>query len=113
MTAKRKAIAPRQLPRRVFFREWRKYRGLTQEQAAERMGILQGTLSKTERGEIRYTQDFLESASAAYGCDQGALLSINPLVDDPLQHAIADLRQAPPELQRRAANVISALLKDS
>lgn len=64
---------------RHYLAEWRKYRNLTQEAAADRMQITQATLSRIERGVYPYNQDFLEAAADAYGADPGSLLMRNPL----------------------------------
>lgn len=64
---------------RHFFREWRKHRGLTQEQLAERIGIARSYLTKIERGDRRYDQYFLEAAADALRCDPGDLITRNPL----------------------------------
>ncbi|MGE0575414.1 MAG: helix-turn-helix domain-containing protein [Reyranella sp.] len=72
-------LAQKRPRRRTFFREWRKHRELTQEAAAERIGIEQATLSRIERGLIAYTQDFLEAAAYAYRCEPADLIMRNPL----------------------------------
>ena len=63
---------------RTFFKEWRKYRGLTLEAAAERAGMTAGNLSAMERGAQGYTQAGLEGLAHAYNCDPGQLLTVNP-----------------------------------
>jgi transcriptional regulator with XRE-family HTH domain len=52
-------------PPRQFIRHWRKHRGLTQEQLAERVGIARSYLTKIERGDRRYDQPFMEAAALA------------------------------------------------
>jgi transcriptional regulator with XRE-family HTH domain len=85
---------------RTFLREWRKVCHLTQIQAAERVGIRQSTLSKIERGQLPYDQDFLERAALAYGAHEAAdLLTIDPTL--PRETDIIHLlRHAPPEAKR-------------
>ena len=63
---------------RHFIREWRKHRGLTQEQLAERIGISKPYLSKIETGSRRYDQPFLEAASEALRCMPADLLVRDP-----------------------------------
>lgn len=70
------------LRRRTFFREWRKYRDLTLEIAAERAGMTAGNLSAMERGTQGYTQAGLEALATVYGCDPGMLLTVDPSRDD-------------------------------
>lgn len=81
----KKAIPKRVIPRfktrvrrRTFFKEWRKKRGLTLEQAAEAAGMTAGNLSAMERGAQGYTQDGLESLSDAYKVPPGWLTDVNP-----------------------------------
>ena len=63
---------------RHFFKQWRKHRGLTQEQLAERIGIARSYLTKIERGTRRYDQPFLEAAAYALRCDPGDLIMRRP-----------------------------------
>lgn len=97
--------------RRTFLREWRKFCGLSQESACERFAITQGTLSKIERGDLPYNQDFMEQAAVVYNCTVSALITINPLKADPLPKALSDLEGSPPEVRRQVANVIAAMLR--
>jgi transcriptional regulator with XRE-family HTH domain len=64
---------------RHFIREWRKHRGLTQDQLAERVGISRPQLSKIEKGKRKYDQAFLEAAAEELRCDPADLLVRNPL----------------------------------
>jgi len=59
-------------------KEWRKYRGLTQEQLAERIGIARSYLTKIERGSRRYDQPFLEAAAEALRCEPANLINVDP-----------------------------------
>lgn len=80
-----KKVVPRfrgQPRRRTFFREWRKYRGLTLEQASERAGMSVGNLSAMERGAQSYTQLGLEALAAVYDAEPGWLLNVDPTRDD-------------------------------
>lgn len=65
-------------PPRHFIKEWRKHRGLTQEQLAERIGIARSYLTKIERGDRRYDQPFLEHAAYALRCEPGDLIVRDP-----------------------------------
>lgn len=71
---------PRQR-RRTFIREWREYRGLTQEQLGERLETSGGSVSRIESGQQPYTQDTLEAIAEALQTDAASLLMRNP--DDP------------------------------
>jgi transcriptional regulator with XRE-family HTH domain len=63
---------------RHFIREWRKHRGLTQEQLAERIGIGRSYLTKIERGDRRWDQPFLEAAADALRCEPQDILVRDP-----------------------------------
>ncbi len=67
---------------RTFFREWRKYRHLTLEVAAERAGMTAGNLSAMERSAQGYTQAGLEALADVYKCEPGQLLNVDPTKDD-------------------------------
>jgi transcriptional regulator with XRE-family HTH domain len=61
-----------------FIKEWRKHRGLTQEQLAERIGITKSYVSKIESGKKRYDQPFLEAAAVVLQCEPADLLVRDP-----------------------------------
>ena len=65
-------------------REWRKYRGLTQEQLAERIGIARSYLTKIERGSRRYDQPFLEAAAEALRTEPARLINVDPTASEGL-----------------------------
>lgn len=67
---------------KTFFREWRKYRNLTLEVAAERAHMTAGNLSAMERSVQNYTQQGLEALADAYRCSPGQLLTVDPTKDD-------------------------------
>lgn len=80
--AKRQLVKPRfksTFRSRHFFRQWRKYRGMTLERAAELAGMTAGNLSAMERGTQGYTPEGLEGLSKAYKTSPGWLLEVNPL----------------------------------
>lgn len=95
----------------TFLRQWRKYKKLTQDQASERVEIDQATLGRIERGVLPYNQDLLERLALAYGCDVSDLLDIDPLKPDPPRLVYDKLRHASPAMQKRALEVLEALLK--
>lgn len=63
---------------RHYIREWRKFRGLSQEQLAERIGISRPHLSKIEKGSRKYDQAFLEAASEELRCAPADLIMRDP-----------------------------------
>lgn len=61
-----------------YLREWREYRGLSQEEAADRAGISRSNLSKIENMDVPYNQDLIEKLAFAYGCEVGDMVSRSP-----------------------------------
>lgn len=96
---------------KTFLREWRKYFGISQDDAASRVEIDRTTLSKIERGQLPYNQDFLEKLALAYGCDAADFLNVNPLAPDPPRLVWGALKKASPEKQAEAWRIVEALLK--
>lgn len=76
-----KKITPHPKPKKAkhYLREWRKYRGLTQEVLAERTELTSGAISQLENGIINYTQPTLEALAYALNCEPGDLLSRDPV----------------------------------
>lgn len=71
--------APR---RRLFLKEWREYRNMTQEQLAEAVGMSVSNISQLERGIQGYSQDGLEALAEALKCEPGHLHMVDPSKDD-------------------------------
>lgn len=53
----------------VFISEWRKHKGLTLQQLAERLGIQETSMSRMERGQQSITVENLEQIAPALGCE--------------------------------------------
>ena len=62
----------------TFIRDWRKARGMTMVELAEKAGMHQGHLSKLERGLMPYTQQTLERVADALRVTPGALIDTAP-----------------------------------
>ena len=88
---------PRPKLRRTFLKEWREFRRLTQEQAAERLDMDRSNLSRVERGEIPYSQALLEAAAVAYDCEPWDVLNVNPLKEGAVVDLTSIMKQATPE----------------
>ncbi len=96
---------------KTYLKEWRKFRGLSQEAMAERVEIDRTTYNRIERGVLPYNQDTLERMAHAIGCDAADLLAVNPLETDPPRLVWNRLRKAHPDIQNQAFDVLEALLK--
>lgn len=62
----------------TYFREWRKFRGLTQKEVAARCGITDGTISFLENRQAGYSQFTLEAVANALDCYPSELLAFEP-----------------------------------
>ncbi len=62
----------------TYIKAWRKYRGLTQEQLADKIDMSNSNLSRIESGAVRYTSDSLELIASALGVGVADLLSRDP-----------------------------------
>ena len=94
--------------RKTFIKEWRKFRGLTQEQLAERVDMSPGNVSLIERGLQNYTQDTLEAFADVLNCEPSDLLNRNPL-DPEAIWSIWD--HAKPGQRRQIVEIAKTLLK--
>jgi transcriptional regulator with XRE-family HTH domain len=72
----------KRVSQRHHIKAWRKFRGLTQVQLAERIGIDRSYLSQIESGKRRYDQPFLEAAAEALGCEVADLIVRDPTDPD-------------------------------
>lgn len=94
---------------RHFIKEWRKKRGLTQVQVAERIGIARSYLSQIESGLRRYDQPFLEAAAEVLRCSPADLIMRNPADPDGLWSIYDQL--TPPQRQQ-AVQLLRVLTGD-
>jgi transcriptional regulator with XRE-family HTH domain len=63
---------------RTFIAQWREFRGLSQEDLADRMGTTGASVSRVESGRTPYSQDWLEAAAEVLGCTPADLISRDP-----------------------------------
>ena len=89
-----------------YIREWRKHRGLTQDQLAERIGIGRSYLTKIENGARRYDQPFLEAAAFALCCEPGDIITRAPTDPEGIWSIWETL---PPAERVRAVAVLKAM----
>lgn len=64
--------------RRIYLREWRDYRGLSQEALAAKAGVSNGLISQIEAGTSGGSPESLEKLAKALNCEPGELLDIKP-----------------------------------
>lgn len=94
-----------QIPVRMFLREWREHRQLSQMQLSDRMDCSISKLSKLESGEQRMTDYWMGSAAYALGIEPEDLLH-HP--DKPTPNEL--LRGASPEQVEYAMRVLRAIV---
>jgi len=91
-----------------YFKQWRKYRGLTQEMLAERIHATPSTISQLETGKQGFTNSTLEALAEALNCQPGDLLMRDPL--NGIWSIQDQLLKAAPEKQKQIEDVVRALL---
>lgn len=92
----------------LYIRDWRKHRGLTQEQLGEKIGLDGSQVSNLERGMRGYTQETLENIAAALGCEPTDLFYPPP--HPPIVDLIRSLSEKD---QKRAERMIRALMDET
>lgn len=102
---------PRRKLNRTFLKEWREFRQLTQEQAAERLNISRALLSKIENAKSPYSQGFIEAAAEAYACEVADLIMRDPR--SPVWSIYDTLRALPPEQQQHVEAIVKTFRKAS
>lgn len=71
-------MSKRPARQRIYLREWRKHRNLTQETLTARLEVDRTIVSKIETGKLDYHQAFLERAAEALNCEPADLLVRDP-----------------------------------
>ena len=83
---------------------------MSQEELAERIDISRETVSRIENGVSPYSQDFLELAAQALGCEPGDLINVDPSawpLAKLVAKQVAELRE---EQQKEVLTMIRALV---
>lgn len=89
-----------------YLREWRKHRGLTQQQLADLLNTTKGYVSQLESGKRNYTQRQLEALADALKCLPGDLLMRDPGDGESLWSVWSEI---PDEKREDAIAVLKAL----
>lgn|SRR5690606_17347145 len=98
---------------RHFIREWRKYRGLTQQQLADRVDVAVSTISQLENGKQGYSQALLEGLAEALSCEPWDLLHNDPNKEGDVVDLTRLLKDASPEKKAEAIGFVKGLLRSN
>ena len=93
-----------------FIRQWRQFRGLTQEKLADRLNTTKANISRIESLKQGYTQDFLEACADALLTDSASLIMRDP-TDPEGMWSIWD--QAKPAERRQIIEIAKTLIRTS
>jgi transcriptional regulator with XRE-family HTH domain len=88
---------------RIFLREWRQRRGLSQDDLAARLDTSKSVISQLETGKRRWNQDHLGELAFALGCDPADLLRPDP---QPLEQLRLVWESIPTDQQAHALDVL-------
>ena len=94
-----------------YLRAWRRYRGLTQEQLAERAGISHSTVSRVENGESDLTRTTAAPLAAALKIRTADLFR-DPADPDDAWSTAAKIAALSPERRRILARFLASLAED-
>lgn len=89
-------------------KQWREYRGLTQDALAERLETSKASISRIESGDQAYTQDFLEACADALMTDPASLLMRDP-TDEEAVWSLWD--KAKPAQRQMIEGIVQSVLK--
>lgn len=100
-------------PLRLFFKEWRVFAGLTQEQVAEKLGITAATVSRIENGKRDFTGSYLSAFVYVCNCpNPGDPVNRPPdqISIDGMFNSVDAARQE--RMRRRAHDLVAVLFDD-
>jgi len=100
----------------TFIRQWREYRGLSQDRLVERMrehvvGFSKSTLSRLENSRQAYTQPILEALAECLGCGPADLIMRDP--QSQVWSIVDTLQALPADKQATVFAMIEGLRKAS
>lgn len=104
---------PKRQRNHTFIKAWREHNNLTQDRAAERIGISRENYGRIENGKVPYNQDFLEVCAVAFNCSASDLLENDPGIDRMIDKLKALLDKASPGDQARIFRVVKSLLENN
>lgn len=103
---------PYRIRDRHYFKAWRKFRDLSQERMAARLGISRENYGRIENGKIPYNQDFLELAAEALSCTKVDLLERDPLIEQRVDELRDLIRRVPEDDRIRLVKFAKSLIEN-
>lgn len=108
------SILPAMANHKTYLREWRRFRGLTQDQVVDRLAMLDdphipgtaASLSRLENGKQPYSQRSLEALAEVYDCEPDQLLGHDPFKEG---RVIDFMRHLDSAQQAQAIAILKAL----
>ncbi len=97
----------------TYIKAWREFRNLTQDRAADRIGISRENYGRIEAGKVPYNQDFLEVCASAFNCTVADLLERDPVLDTEIDKLRRLLASASQEDQKRIVRLAKSLLENN
>ena len=110
--AKQHRPAPKPQRTHHFIREWRLYRGLSQDQLAERIGKTRGLIGQIETYKTNYSSS-IEAIAEALNCTPDDLRLVNPTKEGKVIDIMDLLRQATPDQRERVLGYAQAVIQKS
>jgi transcriptional regulator with XRE-family HTH domain len=99
---------------RHYVREWRDFRGLSQERLADRIDKSRGLIAQIESGLTELTLDNMYALAEALQCEEPwDLLRVNPLKEGQVVDITDALRGADPSVKEKALSFVQGLVAGS
>jgi transcriptional regulator with XRE-family HTH domain len=98
---------------RHYVKQWRAYRGLNQEQLAERVDKSRGLISQIESGSTDLTESMIYALADAFQCAPGDLFRVNPLKEGLLVDITDALKDKPADVQAEALGFVRGLVRNN
>jgi transcriptional regulator with XRE-family HTH domain len=98
-------------PVRHYVKQWREYRGLSQEQLADRVDRSRGLISQIESGTTALTEDMIYALADALSCAPWDLLRVNPLKEGVLVDITDALKDKSAAIQAEALGFVRGLVR--
>lgn len=95
---------------RHYVKEWRLYRGLTQEQLAARVERTRALITQIETGKTDLTEGMIYALAHALDCGAGDLFRFNPSKEGTVVDIADELRKADPTVQAEVLGYIRGLV---